>query len=381
MTVAKIFPLGLAKGKAFCNRVNERKRIANNIQCVRHSLVISPRRYGKSSLVLYVLDELRIPFVQVDFFVAMDEAEIEHEILEGVKKLINGLIPIHEKILKTVKEQIKKLKLKLLVGSDGVSFELYTAEKKDPSKNIKSALILLEHVLAESKKEAVFFIDECQEIGVVAASKGIEGAIRYVAQESTHLRFVFSGSNRHMLDQMFNDRSRPLYKLCDKISVERIHEEDYWAFIQKSAVQKWGRKLSEAVLEKILELTECHPYYVNLICGRIWSHYSESPPPRAENILRIWTEFAEEQKTEVSRELSALSELQKKLIVQIALGAEHNLTGKEMVSLMNTTSAAIVKSLKTLEKRDFIFYAQGGGARVLDPIIKMSIKLNFEKRG
>lgn len=380
MTVAKIFPLGLAKGKAFCNRVNERKRIGDNIKSIRHSLVISPRRYGKSSLVLYVLEELKIPFVQVDFFVAMDESEIEREILEAVKKLINDLIPIHEKILKTLKEQIKKLKLKLLVGSDGVRFELYTIEKEDSSINIKSALILLEHVLAESKKEAVFFIDECQEIGVVAASKGIEGAIRYVAQESTHLRFIFSGSNRHMLEQMFNDRSRPLYKLCDKIAVERIHEEDYWAFIQKSAVQKWGQKLSEAVLDQILELTECHPYYVNLICGRVWSHYPETPPSRAESIVKMWTEFTEEQKTEVSRELGSLSELQKKLMVQIALGAEHNLTGKERLKQMNATSAAIVKSLKVLERRDFIFYAKDGGVRILDPIIKMSIKLNFERR-
>jgi hypothetical protein len=380
VTTTKIFPLGLAKGKAFCNRVSERKRISDNLKSGRHSLVISPRRYGKSSLVLYVLDELKIPHVQVDLFVAMDEAEIEQEILEGVKKLINKIIPVHEKILKLLKEQIKKLKLKLLVGSDGVSFELYTVEKKDPSKNIKSALILLEHVLAESKKEAVFFIDECQEIGVVSAGKGIEGAIRSVAQESTHLNFVFSGSNRHLLDQMFNDRSRPLYKLCDKIVIERIHEEDYWAFIQKISLQKWGEKLSETVLDKILELTECHPYYVNLICGRIWSDFPEKPPHRAELILKMWSEFAQEQKSDVSKDLGLLSELQKRLIIQIALGAEHNLTGKEMVGDLNATSAAVVKTLKILEKRDLIFYAKDGGARVLDPIIRMAIKLNFERR-
>jgi uncharacterized protein len=196
----------------------------------------------------------------VDLFVAMDEAEIEREILDGVKKLINKIIPVHEKIMKILKEQIKKLKLKLLVGSDGVSFEFYTTDKKESANNIKSALILLEHVLAASKKNAVFFIDECQEIGEVAASKGIEGAIRYVAQESIYLNFVFSGSNRHMLDQMFNDSARPLYKLCDTVLIERIHEEDYWAFIQKMSVQKWGEKLSEAVLNKILELTERPPY-------------------------------------------------------------------------------------------------------------------------
>jgi uncharacterized protein len=83
------FPLGIAKGEAFCNRVSERKRLISNTERNKHTIVISPRRYGKSSLVLCSLEEMKLPYERVDLFVAVNIKTVEEQILKGVKNLIN----------------------------------------------------------------------------------------------------------------------------------------------------------------------------------------------------------------------------------------------------------------------------------------------------
>ena len=91
-----------------------------------------------------------------------------------------------------------------------------------PKKNINQslviteALLLIEKLLDENNKKAVIFFDEFQEIGKIAQTGNIEGAIRTAAQEMQNLSIIFSGSIRTLLIQMFNDEQRPLYKLCRK---------------------------------------------------------------------------------------------------------------------------------------------------------------------
>src|ERR1700677_4987683 len=103
------FPLGLAKGEAFCNRVSERKQLINNIERNKHTIVISPRRYGKSSLVLYCLDETTLPYERVDLFVAVSAKTIEDQILKGVKNLITKISTTPEQAISFITNYIKKL--------------------------------------------------------------------------------------------------------------------------------------------------------------------------------------------------------------------------------------------------------------------------------
>jgi uncharacterized protein len=368
----KYFPLGLAIGSAFCNRIQERKQLKNNIQAGRHSLVISPRRFGKTSLVLYTLNELQIPHARIDLFVTVNEKKVETEIIEGVKQII-GQVSTKQQVFQTVKDFIKKLKLKLIIGTDGVNLELLPTESNAAANTIKSILFLLENVLAKYKQEAVFFIDECQEIGNIAEYKGIEGAIRHVAQETQYLNFIFSGSHRHMLHQMFEDRSRPLYHLCERLTLDRINASDYVPFIQKLAEKQWRKPLPATVLTQILMFTEHHPYYINLLCGRIWVASSTLPTQPA-TITSIWMNYVEEQKPEIAKELSTLSPLQKKIITYIAIISGEELTGKKAMAQLNATSGAIIKVLKVLMERDYIYQLKSGAYCILDPVIKTSIQ-------
>lgn len=375
MKKLEYFPLGLAKGSAFCNRVAERRALKNNIQAGRHSLIASPRRYGKTSLVLYVLDSLNIVYERLDFFVTTDEKMIEKEFIDKANQLLNKVSSKHEYLFKIIKDQIKKLRLKLIVGSDGVNVELMAIENSDPVRNIRDALLLLDKVLSSKKKQAVLFIDEFQEINGIAKDKGIEGAIRYAAQEASYVNLIFSGSNRYLLGQMFEDRKRPLYKLCERMNIDRIDMKDYMSFIQSCAKKTWKKELNDTILNEIFRLSELHPYYINVLCGRIWINFQDKPPIKSTQIITLWQNYLEEQKSDIAEELSNLSELQKKLLIQIALGNDTQLRSKSNLIKLTASSAAISKSLKVLLNKDYIYQKDKNTFALIDPLIKALINL------
>ena len=365
------FPLGLAEGESFCNRVQERKKLQNNIDNNINTVIVSPRRFGKSSLILYVLNELKIPYGRVDLFIALDEATVAREIIDGVNCLLNLVVGKPEQIISSMKDILKKVNTKWSIGTDGVTIELTRKEKNDNALAVRDALIILDEVLKKKNKKAVFFIDEFQEIAVVAEAKGIEGAIRSVAEKSKNLVFIFSGSNRHALSSMFDDRSRPLYMLCDKITLGRIDTVDYIHFINKAAIKKWGEPLLNDFFEKLFEFTEMHTYYVNLICGRLFSEKNSTPTALA--IEDYWWQYVIEEKTRTSIELSKLSLIQKKTLILIANGQVNKLTSKNILQKISTTSASVIKALKSLIAKDYVYETDDANYKIVDPLIQSSI--------
>jgi len=147
------------------------------------------------------------------------------------------------------------------------------------------ALLALEHLLNKKNKHTIIFLDEIQEISKLAEGKGIEGAIRHVAQQSKYLSFIFSSSNRHLLQSMFYDSARPLYKLRGRINLERISEADYTKHLLKLSTKRWEKPLSKSALNQLFLLTERHPYYLNNLCRRLWGSELKTPhrPEKAIN--------------------------------------------------------------------------------------------------
>lgn len=366
------FPLGLATGKSFCNRVVERKQLISNIERNKHTILISSRRYGKSSLVLYSLEEIKLPYERVDLFVAINSQTIEDQILKGVKNLINRVSNIPEQAVGVIKNYIKNLKSKWIVGTDGVNLELIPEKNSDSANVIMDSLKMLENVLFKKNINAVFFIDEFQEIGILAHSKGIEGAIRHVAQECKNLRFIFSGSNRHILASMFDDRSRPLYMLCDRMTIDRISEKDYTFYLNQVAKKTWKKDLDASVINEIFRLTERHPYYMNVICDKLWVLCADKLPT-IENVETVWKNYIFQEESKTAKELSSLNTSQKEIMIIMAQGHTKELTSKNMLKKFNLTSAAVVKSLKLLEAQDYIHRDKNGEYFIIDPLIKASL--------
>ena len=352
MKIREYFPLGIASGQAFCNREIETQTLINNIQNGQHTVIISPRRYGKTSLAQHALHLSNIPYCKVDFFIIVDERTIEKLILSSINTLIGEIFGSTEKILAIMQRYVKKLKPTLSVSANGPKIELSPSASEDPSHNILEALLIFENMLREKKQMAVIFFDEFQEISLVEKRHGIEAAIRSVAQESQQLSFIFSGSNRHLLSSMFEDKKRPLYKLCKKIQLERISKQHYYKHLNVLAKRKWKALLPNDTFESIMTFSEYHPYYVNNICEQLWTKSDNLPQP--EDVKLIWNWLIKLEKSEVAEELASLSLNQKKVMVAIANDLVTGLTSKDFLNQSNMASSSVIRAIESLVKKDLI---------------------------
>lgn len=368
MRVRDYFPLGIASGDAFCNRTDETNLLIENMKNGKHTLLIATRRYGKSSLAMQALKLSKLPFTEVDFFMASNEKMVESYLLNGIVDLIGKALGPIEKLTNSLKKYLKHLKPKINIGNEYLKLELSTEHESDPATNVKEGLLLLEKLLEEKKKTAVFLMDEFQNVGAIAQGKGIEAAIRHVAQKTKHLTIIFSGSNRKLLKTMFEDENRPLYKLCWKIALERISIEHYQSHIQRAAKALWKKPLTDETLNSIINLSERHPFYINKLCDRLWSGSSKQPPT-LQVVESTWHKILLEEKSDAVKEISLLSAGQKNVLLQLAKNPLVPITSKQSMLSLQMTSSSIITALEGLEEKDMI-EKTGQQYQIINPVVK-----------
>lgn len=322
--MSKLFPLSIASGASFCNRVEERQWLADNIENCQHSLLLSPRRYGKTSLATQVIKDGKYLYAKFDLLLISDEVTIQEEILNGVAKLVASLLPFHKRAYEKVKKFMSGLGPEVSFGETGtkVSFN----PKKSPRINITESLEQLDKFAAAEGKRVVLLMDEFQQIASINNNVAIEAAIRHAAERTESSCYLFLGSNQHTLAEMFQDRARPLYHLCEEMHLQRIGVAHYEPFLQKAAKKQWQKKLADGALALILALTKRHPYYVNLLCSRLWRQ--EKVPTEAV-VNKLWHAYCDEQRPRVASELGQLSPNQRAVIRALAKWPTTMPTGKD----------------------------------------------------
>lgn len=363
----EIFPQGLALGDNFCNRVTEQAHLMQNIQAMRPTLLMSVRRYGKTSLVTQVISRLKIPFVNIDLFSELDESDIQNSLLSGIGKLLYSLESTPRKAMHFITGFFSELNVTFRYQGTEIELEL-NKSKTPPAKTILAALKKLDMLLTKKKKKVVLFFDEFQRAAEISETGTIEGTIRHIAQQSKTISFVFSGSNRRILETMFYDSKKPLYKLCDRIILDRISRDDYKPFIQNLAKIKWDQFLEDDVLDTIFFQSKCHPYYLNVLCHKLWSHVKI---PTENEVLSTWQKYILEEKSNILSEIDLLSKNQSKMLIAIAkYGADSQPMNKNFLNLTHFSVSSAAQSLETLCKKEYLFLDQNGQYQLVDPLIK-----------
>lgn len=374
MIYDQYFPQGVAQNDAFLGRQEETNKLIANINTGRHTLLLSPRRYGKTSLVRYAFTQTNYPYVEIDLFLSIDEKAIETRLLDGIQSLIQLFSEKPEQWINTLINFFKKSNKKWTIGFKGIKLELQPNNNQDIAGNLLDAFNALEYILFNKKQRAVIFIDEFQELGKIKTGKTIEGAIRHFAQAAKYLVFIFSGSNRHLLIDIFGTRTRPLYSLCDWITLHRLTPQIYFTYLNHVAIETWKQSLPNDVLEAIINLTECHPEITYGFCANLWQFcINKQIIPSTEVIPNVWDSFVLERVKQTKLTLAEISAGQLKILILIATGNNIKLTGKEIQKKINLTSPTIVSALNTLEKEDFIEKADDGSYRIINPVIKATL--------
>jgi uncharacterized protein len=365
----KLFPAGIAVGDAFCNREQERKILNQNITHTEHTVLLAPRRYGKTSLATKVMDEIRIHHAWVELFSATSFESAERKIALAVGELLYMLAPNLKKMELNLKHFFKKMNPEIILSSFSQKVVLYPLE--NPIESITEVLIQLDRYACKLHKHAVIVLDEFQQIAEIKNGYAIEACIRQAVERSQAITYIFSGSNRRMLADMFGQSSRPLYKLCKLLSLDRITFESYEVFIQKAAQQKWRTRLDGDVFKEIMIATERHPYYVNALCSQLWKL---EQLPTFEDVRTQWDEFTFNHKTIIIGEILDLSINQKKCLNALAKRPTQEPLGKDFQQATMLPLSSLKQVINVLLKRDIIYKDENGYLRILDPALSYLLR-------
>lgn len=368
MRARSFFPLGKAYGEAFCNRTNEIKQLLGNIENGKHTFINATRRYGKSSLCEKAISSSGLAHAKVDLHVATSEKGVERCILKGIIELIGKAVGPVDKSLHKIKHVLKNLKPKLSFEAAGFQLEFDIEAKASVAEVLREAILILDVLLVDKDKRAILLLDEFQRVAEIEKEAGIEGGIRSAAQETQNLSIIFSGSNRHLMEQIFQDKLRPLYKLCKKIRLDRIDVEHYHAHLNKAAHLMWKSSLSEDAFSKIMTLTQRHPYYINYLCDYLWTDCAD--PPQIDDIDQIWNELVEEERSDLLNEYFQLSENQKKILKYISVKGGNKIFSQEVANETGMVVASMSYTLNTLIKRDLIESIGDSKYRVINPLYR-----------
>lgn len=369
------FPLSIASGEAFCNRIDETNFLKTCIEHHRPVLLVSPRRYGKTSLALHAIHQTKLPYAHIDFFSAIDERDIERIILNGIGKLLSSMESLPQKALSLATEILDGSRVRAVLSKAGMSIEIDNKFEK-PSQNILDVLERLEKLAIKTNKKFILFFDEFQCIGEIAPDQAMEGVLRQVAQLTKSISFIFSGSNRHLLNQLFDDRKRPFYKLCDRMILQRISKKDYESHIQASVSSVWGDGLDSESLNTLFFCSERHPYYLNLLCSRMLLGRDK---PTTESIKKIWENYVREERSNVASEIDLLSKNQKKLLTILSrINGTSSPLGNKFIQISKMSKTSIDQALTFLERHDYIIKNEEGFVSILDPLIRATLS-KFDK--
>jgi AAA+ ATPase superfamily predicted ATPase len=369
-----LFPLSIAADAAFCNRIEELSKLTMYIEHHRPVLLASPRRYGKTSLALRAIEATRLPYAHIDLFSAVDEQDIERAVLKGVGSLISKIESLPKKALKLASEFFEGTHLRVALTKIGIEVEFSRDNDKKPAHRILEVLQKLEKLSVKVNKKMVLFFDEFQCIKEVTTDHALEGVFRQIAQQTKVISFIFSGSNRHLLNELFEDRNRPFYKLCERITLDRISEEKYIPHLQSAAMKKWKVRFLSEELDAIFNKSHRHPYYLNLLCSRI---FLKKDKPHAEAIQAVWLQYVLEERSNVASEMDLLSKNQKKLLIMLARERGTNAPlGQEFIRISNISKTTVEQSLKFLQKRDYVYQDDTGCYKILDPLIATVLESN-----
>ena len=275
----------VARGESFADREAEIKELMADIQSSQNVVIFSPRRYGKTSLVLEVLDRAReqgILAVYLDLFKVTSEEGFIADYAKEVARLEPGGI---RSMLRNLRELLPRLVPKVVLKSEkaGVEVEFEFDPRSEKAPLLDDLFEAVATIGTKSDKRAVVVFDEFQEIADWDADMKVERQMRAQFQLHENVSYIFMGSKRHLMREIFQSKNRPFYRFGKHFPLEKIPRDEFAAFIDKRFAET-GIEITAPFIAEILELTEDHPYYTQLFCHILWNRTHERGTVKVDDI-------------------------------------------------------------------------------------------------
>lgn len=362
----------------FTDREEEAKTLSMNFGSLINTTIISPRRWGKTSLVENVAERVRsenkrIKICMLDIFNVRSEVEFYEHFARGVLK---GTSTRWEEMAENAKTFLSHLLPKITFSPDSQAEISFGVGWETLQKNPDEILNLPETIAKEKKISVIVCIDEFQAIGDFPESIAFQRKLRSHWQHHHHVGYCLYGSKRTMLMDIFSNASMPFYKFGDIMFLQKISNQKWGEFIKKR-FEDSRKKITLEQAEYLAELVDNHSYYVQQLAQQTWLRTKTSC---SKSIINDSLQGIKNQLSLLFvAQVEAMASTQINFL-EAVLNGETTFTSQKNLEKYRLGSSANIKRIKDALISHEIIDISAKKVDILDPIFKLWLKEDYFNR-
>ena len=250
----------IVEAEYFTDRIDEVAYIRHFVESANHLILISPRRFGKSSVVAKALKQSGRKSITVNLQQVTSVADLSAKLLREFFKIhpierIRHLIS-HFRIIPT-------LTTNPMTGLMDVSFQ----PGVDASILLEDVMELIEKSHSQEDR-IIVVLDEFQEILDLAPR--LDKKLRAIMQKQEHINYILLGSQESMMTDIFEKKKSPFYHFGEMMRLGKLPREDFHRYLSERLKSRFSENCEE-LANRILDYTACHPYYSQQLAANVWT--------------------------------------------------------------------------------------------------------------
>ena len=366
------------EGDAFTDRKEETKRLKMNFLYGVNTILISPRRMGKTSLVdkacaLVKSDSVKI--AKMDAFGCRSEADFVDSFATAV---IRATSSKWEEWIENAKTFLSRFVPKVTFGQDPVNDFSISFEYNTGNNVVEEILRLPERIAAQKGCRLVVCVDEFQQIGEFPDSLTFQKKLRSVWQLQSHVSYCLYGSKKHMMENMFQRQDYPFYRFGDLFYLGKISESDWIEYI-RGRFKITGKEISVELARRICEVTERYSSYVQQLAWFVWLRCGNAVT--AEDVEFGIDCLLDACEPLFIQQTESLSAYQMNFLHLLADGIHSGFTRTSVLgSYRLGTAANITRIKKSLMEKELITISGPMAYEISDPILSLWLKRRVWKK-
>lgn len=337
----------------FCDREKETEFLTKQIMNGKNVALISPRRMGKTGLIRHCFNNEKIKNEFYTFFVDIYSSTSLPEFVYLLGKNIYEVLKPQknawkERFFQIISSLRMGFKLDAITGEP--TFDIGLGDIQSPQITLDEIFNYLE----SADKPCIVAIDEFQQIGTYAEGN-IEALLRTKIQQCRQTMFIFSGSKRHTMSNMFNSSSKPFYQSAITMGLSPIPADTYTMFACRMFEER-EKRIKPDVVEKVYQKFDGCTWFVQMIMNELFALTGQNECCEEDKIDTAWDNVIMTQESSYKDLLSHLAPKQKMMLLAIAKeGEASEITSSVFIQKYKLTSASSVQAAITpLIKNDLI---------------------------
>lgn len=348
---------GYVSADYFCDRRQESERLVREVMNGNNLALVSTRRMGKTGLIRHCFQFPEIQRNYYTFFIDIyDSRSLRDLVFALSKEILEVLKPAGKKALQNFWECVKSLQAGISFDANGVpSLNLGLGDIQVPVNTLDEIF----NYLAQADKPCLVAIDEFQQI-TGYAEENVEATLRTYAQHCNNARFIFAGSRRHIMGNMFLTASRPFYQSVSMMHLDSIPLDEYAGFACMH-FERGGKTIEKEAVAVVYEQFEGITWYMQKVLNTLYDMTPERGVCTVKMVVEAIRQIVDSFRYTYSEILFRLPEKQKELLIAITKeGKAKAVTSGAFVKKYKLTSASSVQAaLKGLLEKDFVTQEMG----------------------